>query len=337
MRYTSGAWPGAAPAVPISSATVQPSRSRIGVPELGMAENLGAGRPPSPPASLVPDLLDPLQQAVAHHVQLGALNRCEVGEGVHLVPPGVGIVHPKVHQRLGQAGDAVLVRRDSRPKLSGQRDPKIPFARLHFPPALAILLAGGPKLGRLLIGERELLLDPLREALLDALPQRLGLRAGGVGILGRDLAKRGERQRDQKDESSHQPSQVASTCSSSVSSRSPRLGASSVELPAAGISIRCKRESSSAGSSSSSSGSGTSAWAPGRAGIDELGNGRSGQRVHTATSRTAAADPPPIPRVPSRRIRAPTNRRSTAAARSAGSPRGGALRPTATEACTSAS
>jgi hypothetical protein len=124
-----------------------------------------------------------VMKPLAHHEQLGPLNRREIlGHLPHLVPGQLSGRKTQLDHGIGQLGDTILVGRNAGPELGPQRLPELPLPIDELPPPSAELLAGRAEFGRLLIVEAELFLHSRREPLLDPMPERVGSNAG-VGLL----------------------------------------------------------------------------------------------------------------------------------------------------------
>jgi hypothetical protein len=149
-------------------------------------------------------------EALAHQEQPGALHWIQkLREVLHLVFRRLGGRDSKVHQRIGQLSDAVLIRGYAGPELSIQRISQRPFFVPEIPSAGAKGLRAGAQLRRLIVGESELLLNPGGESLLDLLAERVGHRPmSGVGPLSNgSMQWCDEQQQQSKAMESHQPSQ----------------------------------------------------------------------------------------------------------------------------------
>jgi hypothetical protein len=105
----------------------------------------------------------------------GTLHRIEVlGHLLHLIPGGLGRADPKIQERIGKLGDTVLVGGNARTKLGSESLPECNLLGSKLASAGTVRLAAGAELGRLIVGQTQLLLHSRGEPITHALVQGIG-------------------------------------------------------------------------------------------------------------------------------------------------------------------
>jgi hypothetical protein len=135
-------------------------------------------------------LLEPSHHPLSDQENAGTLHRIEVLRHLlHLIPGGLGRADSKIQKRIGKLGDTVLVGSNSRTKLGSKSFPDCGLLGSKLAAAGTERLAAGAELGRLIVGQTQLLLHSGGEPITHALVQGIGpLLWGRVRALGqRDM------------------------------------------------------------------------------------------------------------------------------------------------------